>query len=181
MGSHRPWALVSPLFHCLEFLFITAFFICMDLPQLSEFHITCFTKIKSMAAKSHPAGLERQISSTRERNYTTSAFWVYEDLMSDGFQQAKQGYCVDSKTYVDYVDFQDSQTNRHKIGTTWHYLTKSTLLPVWSPALPGVGWLIHALSRPHHTASLGTAFLLLPGAATFQIAPTGIQRAKVLL
>lgn len=71
-----------------------------------------------MAAKSHPAGLERQISSMRERNYTTSAFWVYEDLMSDGFQQAKQGYCVDSKTYVDYVDFQDSQTNRHKIGTT---------------------------------------------------------------
>lgn len=81
--------------------------------------------------------------------------------MSDGFQLAKQGYHEDSY-------FQDSQINRHEIGTTWHYLIKSTLLPVWSPALPGVGWLIHAVSHPHHTASLGTVFLLLPSDATFQ-------------
>lgn len=92
----------------------------------------------------------------REKSYYLCFLWVYENPKSDDFQQAKQGYYVNSY-------FQD-----RLIGTTWHYLAKSTLLPVWSPALPGVGWLIHALSHPHHTASLGTAFLLLPSAATLQ-------------
>lgn len=81
--------------------------------------------------------------------------------MSEGFWLAKQGY------HEDFY-FQHSQINMHEIGSTWHYLTKSTLLPVWSGAFPGVGWLIHASPHPHHTASLGTAFLLLPSATTFQ-------------
>lgn len=111
-----------------------------------------------MATKSPPAGLERQISSMREKLYNLCLLGLWKP---HGFWPAKQGYYIDSY-------FQDSQINRHETGTTWHYLTKSTLLTVWSPALAGVGWLTHAMSHPHRTASLGTAFLLLPNAATFQ-------------
>ena len=124
-----------------------------------------------MAAKSPPAGLGRQISSMRGRNYTTSAFWVYQNLTPDCSWYAKQGYYLHSH-------LQDSQINRHSVGTICHYLTKSALLPIWSPTFPGVDWLTHALSPPTTLLPWGlpsSCFPVLPPSR----APTGTQRANI--
>lgn len=67
---------------------------------------------------------------------------------------------------------------RHSVGTTGHYLTKSTLLLISSPTLPEVGWLTHAMSPPTHTllpwGLPSSCFPVLPPSR----APTGTQRAN---
>lgn len=124
-----------------------------------------------MAAKSPPAGLGRQISSMRERNYIPSAFWIYQNITPDCSRYAKQGYYLHSH-------LQDHQINRHSVDVTCHYLTKSTLLLIRSPTLPGVGWLTHAMSLPitlHPWGLLPSCIPLMP----LSRAPTGSQRANV--
>lgn len=126
-----------------------------------------------MAAKSPPAGLGRQTSSMRQRNYTPSAFWACRNFMPDCSRYAKQGYYLHSH-------LQHNQINRYSLGTTCHYLTKSTLLLIWSPALPGLGWLTPP-TMPPPTILLpwglpSSCFPVLPPSR----APTGTQRANVL-
>lgn len=94
----------------------------------------------------------------REKSYYLCFLWVYENLSSDGFQQAKQGYYVNSY-------FQDRLTG-----------TKQAPLDIIQPKAPFSqsdpqpfqGWADSCLVTPPPHRFPGEAFLLLPSAATVQ-------------
>lgn len=95
MGSHRPWALASHLFmsNCSVYNsvlhmhgFISTFIVSHNL----------FSKGWEHGCKVTSGRLGKQMSSMRERNYTTSAFWVYENLTPDCSRCAKQSYYLHS-------------------------------------------------------------------------------------